>query len=338
MLGIAFAVSLNHSHFQSMIHGLTAFGWAMLAALGGTLVYTVLHWSTLVNALLPERKIWKKSLIAGSLLALALWLLGASVHSPKWTPAAILPLALIPWAVKLWRVLARADVFDNGKQRLTSLFLLISSVLLVLPDFSVFPSPLSFAFETTNPATSYDTITSSNPRVLALLSALCIAAASSLSTAQERKFSSFIYWSIPCAIAAVILSLFGWISVQTMGSKNLVTAFVDPALPVRVSHAAPALIFGIALLTIRPKVQIHNTLKLGRGQSLWWQHLGLFTGFSVCLILSQQMRLEDYDFLAAMLLFAGLATESKVRPKSLENYATLTIVEQKEQGNVASCI
>ena len=336
LLGAALAVSLSHAHHESARNGLTAFGWATVAALGGTLVYTLSHWNILVNARLPDRKVWQKAIISGALIAFGLWLIGLSIHSHNWTPAAILPLTLIPWAVKLWRVILHKDVFDNSMERITSLFLLLTCVLLVLPDLSwnTLNSSLNLHL---SPLSSSSLIAQvGHPRLLSLLGALNIAAASSLMTAQQRKISGFVYWSIPCAVAAVVLSLLGWVVIQIFDSKLIVNALVDTALPARVSHAAPAVIFGIAFLTLRPKIQIRSTLNIGKGKGQWWQQLGLLSGLAVCLLPSSSIQVSWYDFLTTLLLIAGLSFGSKTLPTHGATYSALSVVEQKEAPHAAS--
>jgi hypothetical protein len=307
-----------------------------VAALGGTLVYTLTHWTTLVNALLPDRNVWQKSIISGILIASGLWLLGASIHSNHWTPIAILPLTLIPWATKLWRVILHKDVFDSRKEKITSLYLLIACALIAFPELAmhVIQYVLNAQVSKSNPASTLGE--SSYPRLLSLLSTLSIAAASSLMTTQQRKISGLIYWSIPCAVAAVVLSLFGWAAIQIFDNKLIVNALVETTLPSRASHAAPAIIFGITFLALRPRIQIHNSLRIGKVKSLWWQQLGLLCGFSICLLVSNQGQVNWYDFITTLLLIVGLSFESRFLPTQLITYAPLSVVEHSETPHAAS--
>lgn len=336
LLGTALAVSLSHAHLESFRNGLTAFGWALVAALGGTLVYTLMHWSTLVNAALPNRNVWQKSIFAGILIAFGLLCLGSSIQSEQWTPFAILPLTLIPWAVKLWRVLLKKDVFDNTKEKLASLYLLTCCVLIVLPEISVGVFNDTFNLSSFSSTSFFAKFESTNPRLLALLGALSFAAASSLTTAQQRKISTFVYWSIPCAVASVVLSLFGWASIHILNNKHLVNALVDTALPLRASHAAPAIIFGVAFLTLRPKIQVHNTLHIGKVRNTWWQQLGLLFGFSMCLLVTSRGDAGWYDFLTTLTLIAGFSIDSKSRTTQGRVYSTISVVERQDSQQAAS--
>lgn len=321
LLGAAIAATLNQTHVTGSTSGLTAFGWALVAALAGCLIFTIFHWQTLMTAVLPAKRIWQKSLLSGVLIAFGLWFLGLSLHAPDWTPASLLPLTLTPWASQIWRVVARRDVLDNTRSKLTSVLLVIGCALLIAPEVTALVGThIDFDFTATYSMRG-------QPRLFAVLSVFFLAAATSLSTAQERRIPSLIYWSIPVTIAACVLGLLAWISVYTLQNKTLIIELVSPSLPTRAAHAAPALFFGMVFFAIKPRIQVKSALVLGKEAGVWWQNLGLISGLAFCFIANNKFALSGFDVFSVALIMAGLAARTKFTFDSVHPVKPLAVVD-----------
>lgn len=305
LLGLGLPATLTLSGFICQSSALSGFGWALLAALAGCLASTIFGWSTLLRTLVPERATWKKSVYAGLLLALGLVLQGQALSTNGWSPIHAVALAFIPWSRTMWRLVAATEVLPHLRSRLSALLMTTAAVVYLWPEFAKLNAATVPTASTFLALPDLTQVTLPLPRSLSFLSALCFGAASSLQLAQERSISSLTFWSIPTAVAAITLSLIGWVALQQASTRLELMGNLDFAPMHRLWAVSPAFIFGIMMLALRPRIHIKNSLLVGRETNSWWQSLGLGAGCAITLLFWHNTHLFNADILLCGLVIVG---------------------------------
>lgn len=329
LLGLALPPLLAQSAQICQTAALSPFGWALFTALSGCLACTILNWSTLLNTPLPERETWKRAILAGVLVAIGLFLLGTAISSPQWSPLNALTIMFVPWSREMWRSVLGTEPIPDTKSRIASLTMILAATLFVWPEMQFF-----FKSGAINPneLLSWPQLgfpQAPLPRSLSFLSAICFGAASALQRAQDRSISSATFWTMPTAIAAILLSLAGWLSLQIATERELLIGKLNAT-----GHAnrffltGPALLFGVLLLAIRPRIHIKNALTIGRNSNIWWHSLGLGSGTAVTLLLTsdQSFFIQESLFFTLVLVSQFIATNG--RQNSITFAPTLSIVPE----------
>lgn len=338
LLGVALAVVVAQSAILCTNGLLSGFGWALLASLSGCFYAIISQWNKLIRTLLPERSTWIKSIFAGVLLSAGLVLLGSSMSTPHWSPIIILSLGFVSWSRALWRRVFVGDSLSQPGEKIGALLVLLSAAVFLYPELSALPHELKnqngMSWSLTNTATELSKL----PRTLAFLGALLLGGASSLQTPQQRSISSHVFWTIPTAIAALTLSLAGWLALQLTNSHSFVMGEFHSHAENKLYTLSPAALFGLLMLGLRPQLHIRNTLRMGRNATHWWQFLGLTAGIVVCLGLFSSRMLTLFDVAALVGLIAGQMIFLKWQTASVRFVPRLSAVPapESEQPRVQS--
>lgn len=309
---------------------LSGFAWALLASLAGCVYAIVSQWGALIRTLVPERSTWVKSICAGILLSSGLVLLGSSMNSPGWSPTIILAVGFISWSRALWRRVFVGDTLSQTSEKLGALLVLSAAVVFIYPELSrLFATFQKNSFSTWNISLSAPEL-SKFPRTLAFSGALLLGAASSLQTPQQRTISSHIFWTIPTAISALVLSLSGWVALQLSPSHSALMGQFHSHSGNNLLTLSPAILFGLVMLGLRPQLHIRNTLRIGRDATHWWQLLGLVAGIIVCLALFSDKTLTILDVGAIISALGGHIIFLKGKNTSVRFAPALSAVASAE--------
>lgn len=328
LLGLALPIVLTQSALVTTSASLTAFGWALIAALSGSIASTVLNWSGLITTLLPERETWKRALLAGLLVSIGLFTMGLAVASPAWTVVCSFSLAFIPWSRSMWRLLWGNETLADTRSRFSSIFMAVAAFLFIWPELTNF---LATGRLTSGELMQLPQLLGHGtplPRCFALLAAFFLGAASSLQRAQDRSISSATFWTIPTAIAAIFLSLSGWVALQLLEERALLLGKLQTSTTHRIILASPSILFGILLLALRPRVHIKNSLLIGRDFNMWWQSLGLTSGIALMLFIISDQAITGLEVALFIIVLAGQCLGLR-RPNSPVSFApTLSLVSE----------
>lgn len=326
MLGLSIPAVLTHASAVGAGGWLSGFAWALLAALAGCLTSTLLNWNPLMNSFVPERSTWTRAIVAGLFLALALLLQGLSISSPLWSPFVALSFVFIPWARQLWRDVFGIEVLWGFRARISSLLLLSAAGLFLFPEVSKAVGLQSAGLNFENVVLDLKSATLALPRCLAFLSALLFGAASSLLRPQDRSISSHTFWCIPVAVAAIVLSLSGWVALHVMGDRSTLMGQFHSLPMSRFLAMSPAFLFGAVFLALRPQIQIKNALRGGFEMSSWWQSLGIAAGAALSLMLIAPVQMDITDPLACFVLLLGQFICLRLRQSSVTFAPVLSVL------------
>ena len=306
LLGLALAFLLTQSAFLCSSGVLTAFGWALVASLAGCLYAIIFQWTDLIQSRIPEQSTWRKGIISGCLLAGGLLVLGHSLQLSGGSPWPALAIAFAPVFRDLWRRLFVGDTLNSRKEKVISLILLGAAFAFIFPEIASMTG-LRFqdgkVFSSLSLASAQAQI--AVPRSAALLAAVLLGAASSLQRPQDRSIPSRTFWTIPVGLSAIILSLAGWIAMNTTGARQPVLGNFESLAMHRLLTLSPAFLFGIVMLGIRPHIHIGNAQRIGKDNVYWWQLLGLAAGVLFSLFLLKRPSILGTDALSLGLLLLG---------------------------------
>ena len=330
-MGLALTVSICQSALLCQTGALSGFGWALLASLSGCFYATISQWNELIQTLTPEQSTWKRAIIAGFFLAVALFLFGHSMTQKPWNPFDLLSICFIPWSRTVWRKLFVGDTLHEPIERTSTFVILLAASLFLFPDLIKIAHVLR-----PNETNGFymvqwkDLQAAQLPRSLAFLAALLFGAASSLQRPQDRSISSRTFWTIPTAISAILLSTSGWIALQVVGSRVSVMGDFEN-FPVHKAVALiPAMLSGVVLLALRPQLHIRNSLRIGRLSTHWWQALGSFAGITISLVLLERSLITGLDLAALASLMLGQYVALRQQPTTVQFAPPLASVPMLE--------
>lgn len=328
LLGIGMSALLAHSALVSKTGALSGFGWALLAALAGCLASTILNWSALLKTLIPERETWKRATLAGLLVASGLFVQGLALASPGWNPFHSIALAFIPWSRTMWRLVRGSEPLPDLPSRLSALAMILAAALFLVPELAQISGAGKSMAPQLHLLPGTDSFSFALPRCLSLISALLFGGASSLQRAQDRSISSVTFWSIPTAVSAILLSLAGWLALQIMGDRTPVMGNLNVISTHRLVATTPAFLFGVLLLAMRPRIQVKNSLRIGRDFNNWWQFLGLSAGCALSLLLLEGSILTGADVLMFGAVLVGQFIGLRLRQNTVTFAPTLSVVRE----------
>lgn len=306
LVGLALALLLTQSAFLCDSGILTAFGWSIVASLAGCLYSIIFHWSDLIQCRVPEQTTWRKGILAGVLLAAALLLLGHSLEMSDGSPWPALSIAFVPWCRSLWRRIFVGDALYSPKEKFISATMLAAAATFIFPELLAAAEAFRMtAGDASALISKISTLQISTPRSAAILSALVFGAVSSLQRPQDRTISSRIFWTIPVGAAAILLSSAGWVAMHVSGARMPLLGQFESLATHRLLILAPALLFGVVMLGIRPQSQITNAQLIGKDAVYWWQLLGLAAGILCSLFLLKHPSVFGTDAAALGLLLLG---------------------------------
>ncbi|MEN9826293.1 MAG: hypothetical protein RI953_2038 [Pseudomonadota bacterium] len=331
LLGLALTVSVCQSALLCQTGALSGFGWALLASLAGCFYATISQWNELIQTLTPEQATWKRAIIAGFFLAIALFLFGHSMTQKAWNPFDLLSLCFIPLSRTIWRKLFVGDTLQEPIERGSAILMLMAAGLFLFPDLNKILHVLRPDENKGFYLIPFKDLQGIQlPRSLALLAAMLFGAASSLQRPQDRSISSRTFWTIPTAISAILLSTTGWIALHVLGSRDSVMGNFEN-FPVHKAVALiPAMLSGVVLLALRPQLHIRNSLRIGRLSTHWWQALGSFTGIAVSLALLDESVITGLDFAALTSLMLGQYFALRQQPPTIQFARPLASVPMLE--------
>jgi hypothetical protein len=328
LLGLALPIVLTQSALVSASASLTAFGWALIAALSGSIASTILNWSGLINTLLPERETWKRALLAGLLVACGLFAMGWAVASHTWTVVCCLSLAFIPWSRSMWRLLWGNEILTDSRSRFYSLFMAVAAFLFIWPELANFFAQGTLMGGEMMQLPQLLSNGTPLPRCFSLLAALFLGAASSLQRAQDRSISSATFWTIPTAIAAIVLSLSGWVALQLLEERTILLGKLQTSTTNRFVLASPSILFGILLLALRPRIHIKNSLLIGRDFNMWWQSLGVTSGVALMLFIISDHAITGLEVALFVIVLSGQCVGLRRASNSVSFAPTLSLVSE----------
>jgi hypothetical protein len=316
--GLVLAIALIQSSVLCSSGTLTGFGWAVLVSLSGGFFMAVSQWSALMRSPLPEPVTWRRAIAAGALLSVSLYLLGLALSASPHDPLMLLALSFIPWSRSLWRQAFAGDGFSRSRDRLNSMLTLAAVVVFLYPEWKTLIQQAKLTLIPDLPSASVFArvlklmeFSATAPRSNALLSALLFGAASSLQRPQDRSIPTLIFWTIPAAIAALLLCSAGWVALHLIGNRASVFGYLhDPHIS-KLWSLAPALLVGVLLFAVRPRLHARAAFRIGRESTQRWQFLGLCSGAVAGLLMLTSAQTGHLDLvLVALLLMAHWLTRS----------------------------
>jgi hypothetical protein len=326
LLGLSIPAVLTHAAGVSREGWLSGFAWAILAALAGCITSTVLNWVPLMNTAVPERSTWTRAIAAGFLLALALYFQGLALSSPLWSPFVTLSFIFIPWARQLWRDVFGVEALWGFRARMSSFLLLAAAILFLYPEFLSFAQRRELSLISRDPVRDLQNALLALPRCLSFMSALLFGAASSLLRPQDRSIPSLTFWSIPVAVAAIVLSLSGWLALHVLGERSSFMGQFHALPNPRLMAMTPAFLFGTVFLALRPHIQVKNALRSGFETSSWWQSLGLAAGAALSLMIFAPVQVHMTDPLACFSLLLGQFVCLRLKQSSVTFAPVLSVL------------